>query len=172
MSGGTLVAGVGNIFLSDDAFGVEVVRRLSGQPMPDGVTVSDFGIRGIHLAYELLEGYDRLILIDAISRGGAPGTIYVLEPSDIKPTGRVADAHSMDPMAVFAYLASIGGKPVPTVIVGCEPASLEENMGLSEQVEGALDEAVAVVLGIVAERVAGASSPQHIHTPVNARSTT
>lgn len=162
---GTLVAGVGNIFLSDDAFGVEVVRRLADQPMPEGVTVSDFGIRGIHLAYELLEGYDRLILIDAISRGGKPGTIYVLEPSDIKPTGRVADAHSMDPMAVFAYLASIGGGPVPTVIVGCEPASLEENMGLSEPVEGALDEAVRVVLGIVAERVSGAPSPEPSFQP-------
>jgi len=162
---GTLVAGVGNIFLSDDAFGVEVVRRLAEHPMPEGVTVSDFGIRGIHLAYELLDGYDRLILIDAISRGGAPGTLYVLEPSDIKPTGRVADAHSMDPMAVFAYLASIGGEPVPTVIVGCEPASLEEAMGLSEPVDGAVDEAVAVVLGIVAETVAGASSAEVSSAP-------
>jgi hydrogenase maturation protease len=145
----TLVAGVGNIFLSDDAFGVEVVRRLAGQPIRGDVVVADFGIRGIHLAYELLEGYDRLILIDAISRGGRPGTIYVLRPDEVASTGVLPDAHGMEPMAVFAYLASIGGGPIPTMIVGCEPASLEENMGLSEPVEGALNEAVAVVLDLL-----------------------
>jgi hydrogenase maturation protease len=153
----TLVAGVGNIFMSDDAFGVEVVRRLADHPVPDEVTVTDFGIRGIHLAYELLEGYDRLILIDAISRGGPPGTLYVLRPDEITSNGKVMDAHSMDPMAVFAYLASIGGEPVPTLIVGCEPASLEDDMGLSEPVERALDEAVALVLGMVSTAGSSAS---------------
>jgi hydrogenase maturation protease len=154
----TLVAGVGNIFMSDDAFGVEVIRRLADHPVPDEVTVTDFGIRGIHLAYELLEGYDRLILIDAISRGGPPGTLYVLRPDEIASNGKVLDAHSMDPMAVFAYLASIGGEPVPTLIVGCEPASLADEMGLSEPVERALDEAVALVLGMVSTAGSGASS--------------
>lgn len=154
----TLVAGVGNIFLSDDAFGVEVVRRLSALPMPDGVTVSDFGIRGIHLAFELLEGYDRLILIDAISRGGRPGTIYVLRPDEVRSTGALPDAHGMEPMAVFAYLASIGGGPIPTVIVGCEPGTLAENMGLSEPVQGAIDEAVALVLDLLGDREGVASS--------------
>lgn len=152
----TLVAGVGNIFLSDDAFGVEVVRRLAGRPMPDGVTVADYGIRGIHLAYELLEGYDRLILIDAIARGGAPGTIYVLQPDDVPANGAVADAHGMQPRAVLAYLASIGGGPIPTLIVGCEPATIEENMGLSEPVEHAVDEAIAVVLGLIDDQAAAA----------------
>ena len=152
----TLVAGVGNIFLSDDAFGVEVVRRLAGHRVPDNVTVTDFGIRGIHLAYELLEGYDRLILIDAISRGGPPGTIYVLEPDEVGSKGAVADAHGMEPMAVFAYLASIGGGPIPTVIVGCEPATLDENMGLSDQVEKAVDKAVDVVLGLIGDHMTAA----------------
>lgn len=144
-----LVAGVGNIFLSDDGFGVEVVRRLAGHPMPAGVTVADYGIRGIHLAYELLEGYDRLILIDAISRGARPGTVEVLVPDDIPATGAIPDAHGMDPLAVFAYLASIGGDPVPTVIVGCEPATLEDNIGLSAPVAAAVDTAVSVVLELI-----------------------
>ncbi len=152
-----LVAGVGNIFLSDDGFGVEVVRRLAGHPMPEGVTVADYGIRGIHLAYELLEGYDRLILIDAISRGGRPGTIEVLVPDDVPATGAIPDAHGMDPLAVFAYLASIGGDPVPTLIVGCEPATLEENIGLSEPVEKAVDEAIGIVLNLIDEQTATAA---------------
>jgi hydrogenase maturation protease len=154
----TLVAGVGNIFLSDDAFGVEVVRHLTGHPVPADVTIADFGIRGIHLAYELLEGYDRLILIDAMSRGGRPGTIYLLRPDEVGSNGAVADAHGMDPIAVFAYLASIGGGPIPTVIVGCEPGTLDENMGLSEPVEHAVNEAVTVVLDLLANPVAMASS--------------
>jgi hydrogenase maturation protease len=144
-----LAAGVGDIFLSDDGFGVEVAHRLAERPVPDGVTVTDFGIRGIHLAYELLEGYDRLILIDAVSRGGEPGTLYVLEPDPAPPTGKLADAHGMHPSAVFSYLASIGGKPVPTVIVGCEPASLEEGIGLSESVAAAVDPAVDIVLRLI-----------------------
>ncbi len=152
-----LVAGVGNIFLSDDGFGVEVVRRLAGHPMPEGVTVADYGIRGIHLAYELLEGYDRLILIDAISRGGRPGTIEVLVPDDVPATGAMPDAHGMDPLAVFAYLASIGGDPVPTVIVGCEPATLEENIGLSEPVEKAVDEAIGIILNLIDEQTGTAA---------------
>jgi hydrogenase maturation protease len=149
-----LVAGVGNIFNGDDAFGVEVVRRLAARPMPEGVVVADFGIRGIHLAYELLEGYDRLILIDALPRGGAPGAIYVLEPDAVSSSGKVADAHGMQPLAVFDYLASIGGEPVPTVIVGCEPASTRDEMGLSAPVEAAIDDAIQVVVDLVADATA------------------
>lgn len=151
MSGGVLVAGIGNIFLGDDAFGVEVVRRLASQPIPDGVKVADFGIRGIHLAYELLDGYDRLILVDAIARGSEPGTIHVLQPSAIASSNRIPDAHGMEPLAVFDYLASIGGEPIPTVIVGCEPASMEDEMGLSPVVEASLEEAVRVVLDLIAD---------------------
>lgn len=151
---GTLVAGIGNIFMSDDAFGVEVVRRLAGRPMPDGVKVADFGIKGIHLAYELLDGYDRLILVDAIARNSPPGTIHVLEPSAIASSGRPPDAHGMEPLAVFDYLASIGGEPVPTVIVGCEPETIEDGMGLSPSVAAAVDEAVVVVLDLLADPAA------------------
>ncbi|GAC1663276.1 MAG: hydrogenase maturation protease [Candidatus Limnocylindrales bacterium] len=151
---GTLVAGIGNIFLSDDAFGCEVVRRLAGRPIPSGVKVADFGIKGIHLAYELLDGYDRLILIDAISRNSPPGTIHVLQPNAMARSGRLPDGHGMEPLAVFDYLASIGGEPVPTVIVGCEPESLDEGMGLSPTVEGAIDEAIVVVLDLLAEPAA------------------
>jgi hydrogenase maturation protease len=154
---GILVAGVGNIFLSDDAFGVEVVRRLASKPIPVGVTVSDFGIRGIHLAYELLEGYERLILIDAISRGGAPGTLYVLAPDEVAATGKPLDAHGMDPLAVFGYLASIGGRPIPTVILGCEPQTLDDDIGLSPLVERAVDEAVSVALGLINDAMEASS---------------
>ncbi len=151
---GILVAGIGNIFLSDDGFGVEVVRRLATREIPPGVTVSDFGIRGIHLAYELLEGYDRLILIDAISRGGSPGTIYVLQPDEVGSSGALPDAHGMEPLAVFGYLASIGGDPVPTLIVGCEPASLDDGIGLSEPVAAAVDKAADVVLSLLRDPTA------------------
>jgi hydrogenase maturation protease len=144
----TLVAGVGNIFLGDDAFGVEVAARLATVPVPEGVTVADFGIRGIHLAYELLEGYDRLILVDALPRGEPPGTVYVVEPDAVGPGGP-ADAHSMNPLSVFAHLAAIGGEPIPTVIVGCEPQSLDDEIGLSEPVRNAVDTAVNVVLELL-----------------------
>ncbi|MDQ3127841.1 MAG: hydrogenase maturation protease, partial [Chloroflexota bacterium] len=99
-------------------------------------------------------GYDRLILIDAIARDSQPGTIHVLQPSSIARSGRLPDAHSMEPLAVFDYLASIGGEPVPTVIVGCEPETIEEGMGLSPSVEAAVDEAVGVVLALIADRAA------------------
>ena len=148
-----LVAGIGNIFLSDDGFGVEVVRRLAGKDVPDGVKVADFGIRGIHLAYELLEGYEKLILVDALSRGDPPGTIYTLEPDDVAASGAIPDAHGMEPMAVFAYLASIGGSPVPTVILGCEPETLDEDIGLSPTVERAVDQAVSVALELIHDAV-------------------
>ena len=151
-----LVAGVGNIFLSDDAFGVEVVRRLAGRPIPQGVTVADFGIRGIHLAYELLEGYDRLILVDAVARGGEPGTIYVMESDELPATGAVADAHGMEPTAVFSYLASIGGRTPPTLVVGCEPASLDEDIGLSPTVALAVERGVDVVLSLLGDPVEAA----------------
>ena len=139
----TLVAGVGNIFLSDDAFGVEVVRRLATVPVPDDVTVADFGIRGHPPRLRAARG---LRPPDPRRRDVARrATRHGLRPRAGR--GRVdrrhrPDAHGMEPMAVFAYLASIGGGPIPTTIVGCEPASLDENMGLSEAVEGAVDEAV------------------------------
>lgn len=154
MSHGILVAGIGNIFLGDDGFGVEVVRRLASRPLPEGVRVADFGIRGVHLAFELLEHPDdTTILVDITPRGGEPGTVYLIEP-DLEAlaasgTG-AADAHSMTPDAVFALLRSLGGTPRRVWIVGCEPLSTEEEMGLTPPVEQAVDEAVALVLDVVA----------------------
>jgi hydrogenase maturation protease len=152
MSPGVLVAGIGNIFLGDDGFGVEVVRRLTSKPLPPGVRVADFGIRGLHLAFELLEHPDdTTILVDVTPRGGEPGTVYLIEP-DLEtlagPSGP-ADAHDMTPAAVFGLLRSLGGTPGRVLIVGCEPLSMEEEMGLSPPVEGAVDEAVALILDVL-----------------------
>lgn len=146
-----LVAGVGNVFLGDDGFGVEVVGRLAGEPMPEGVRVADFGIRGVHLAYELLDDYQVAILVDAVPRGGEPGTVYVVEP-DTAPAGgdhTLMDAHGMEPEAVLSMLRTLGGGDVKVLIVGCEPAEVEERIGLSELVAGSVDQAVAVVRELV-----------------------
>ena len=138
-----LVAGVGNVFFGDDGFGPEVARALE-IALPDGVKVEDFGIRGLHLAYELLNGYERAIVVDAVPRGGAPGTLYVIEPSDERPAD-APDAHRMDVQNVFAYLRVLGGDAPPVTIVGCEPATVEPGMGLSAPVARSIEPAVALV---------------------------
>jgi hydrogenase maturation protease len=147
----TLVAGIGNIFLGDDGFGVEVAARLSAEHLPDEVTVKDFGIRGIHLAYELLDGgYEMAILVDASQRGGAPGTVYLIEPDLETLSGSSpADAHAMNPEAVFAALRALGGTAGRVLIVGCEPASVEEGIGLSQPVAAAIQDAVELVRELV-----------------------
>lgn len=155
MSGGVLVAGVGNIFLGDDGFGVEVARRLAARQLPAGVRVEDFGIRGLHLAFELLNGYDALVLLDAMAVGESPGTVTVLEaelPSQ-SPTAAV-DAHTMSPDAVLATLAELGGSVAKVVVIGCEPAEVSPRIGLSEPLAGAVDRAVGVALE-VARSLAG-----------------
>jgi hydrogenase maturation protease len=149
-----LVAGVGNVFLGDDGFGVEVARRLAAEPQPAGVTVADFGIRGLHLAYELLDGYDTTILVDASPRGGSAGDLVLVEVAaeDLPPTptpdqlveqGAVLDAHGMTPAEVLALLRMLGGTPGRVLVLGCEPARVEEGMGLSEPVAAAVDTALA-----------------------------
>jgi hydrogenase maturation protease len=138
-----LVAGIGNIFLGDDGFGVEVARRLAGGLGPN-VVVEDFGIRGVHLALELVSGdYAGVILVDAVARGEAPGTLYAIEadPSDM-PDAAPVDAHSLTPSAVLAWVQRLGGRRGRVVVIGCEPASVEESMGLSEPVAAAVDHAV------------------------------
>jgi hydrogenase maturation protease len=149
-----LIAGVGNIFLGDDGFGVEVARRLAARELPERVRVADFGIRGVHLAYELLDpGYELTILADATPRGGDPGTVYLLAPDLDQLCGDgpdFADAHGMDPRAVFALLKTLGGTPGRVRIVGCEPARTEEEMGLSEPVAAAVEEAVKLILDLLA----------------------
>ncbi|MGH3252147.1 MAG: hydrogenase maturation protease [Trebonia sp.] len=153
VTGRTLVAGVGNVFLRDDAFGVEVVRLLETRPSQPGVEIRDFGIRGVHLAYDLLNGCDLFVLVDAAVRGNEPGTVTVLEvdPPDPGPgTGALIDAHGLTPDAVFSLLASLGGRPGRSLVVACEPADVSEGMGLSEPVRAALPHAVRAIGDILA----------------------
>ena len=145
-----LVAGVGNIFFSDDGFGVEVVRRLAKYPLPESVAVSDFGIRGLHLAFEIVSGYDLVILVDAVSRGGPPGTLYVLEP-DAAPLESHPDAHSMELRNVFAFVEQLGTSPPRMLIVGGEPQSTDPGMGLSQVAQSAVDRAIPLVRNLCTE---------------------
>ena len=152
-----LVAGIGNIFLGDDAFGVEVVRRLANLKLPQSVRVTDFGIRGFDLAYALQDGYETTILVDACPHGDAPGTLYVIEP-DLKvlddPEGPQAmvEAHAMNPVNVLHMARAMNIEVKNVLLVGCEPETLggeEGKMGLSAAVEAAVDDAVKLVESIV-----------------------
>ena len=161
-----LVAGIGNIFLGDDAFGVEVVRRLSRREIPDGVQVVDYGIRGFDLVYALMGEQDATILVDAMARGGKPGTLYTLEPDSNDAGEGVAasvaiETHGMNPMNVLAMVRAMGGEPRRVLVVGCEPKSLDPSeegeegemglLALSPEVESAVDEAVSMVESLVGE---------------------
>jgi|HubBroStandDraft_4_1064222.scaffolds.fasta_scaffold146784_2 hydrogenase maturation protease len=158
MTGRILVAGVGNVFLRDDAFGVEVVRLLAERPQPPGVQIRDYGIRGVHLVYELLDGYDLFVLVDAAPRGEAPGTVSVLEVELPSPEAQpVIDAHSLTPDAIFGLLSSLGGHSGRNLVVACEPAEVDAGMGLSDPVQEALPHAVRAVEEILAQAT-GASS--------------
>lgn len=147
----TLIAGVGNVFLGDDAFGVEVIDALPRASLPQGVVAVDFGIRGVHLAFELLKPYERLLIVDAVARGEAPGTIFLLAPEPGREAG-AADGHSMSLPHVFSSLLSMGGRLPRTLVLGCEPERLEEGIGLSPSVRAAVPVAVARILEIVREK--------------------
>src|SRR6476660_1580179 len=167
MSTSILVAGIGNIFLGDDAFGVEVVRRLSGRSLPDGVRVIDFGIRSYDLVYAFLDGYDVTILVDATQRGGEPGTLYTIEPDlealDEQPDQQI-DAHGMNPLAVLPLVKKMGGEFRRVILIGCEPGWLgdedEGGMGLSQPVEGAIEEAVNMVEALILRFAEGRNDPK------------
>jgi hydrogenase maturation protease len=149
-----LVAGIGNIFLGDDAFGVEVATRLAAESLPDGVRLVDIGTRSLHLAYELLETeYDLAILIDAVARGGAPGTLYVIEPEPAGNGGNgvPVDAHGVRPEHALTMLRTLGGRVESVRIVGCEPGRIGEEPGLSAPVAAAVPEAIRIVLRLVEE---------------------
>lgn len=161
-TGRTLVACLGNIFLSDDGFGVEVARRLTRYDLPDGVRVTDYGIRGMHLAYDLAEGFDSTILVDATQRGGQPGTVYLIEPEPAPPGTAPNDdtsammarmsllnAHGMQPDLVLSLAGTLGADAGRVLVVGCEPATLEEGIGLSAPVTAAVDDAVLMVTRLV-----------------------
>jgi hydrogenase maturation protease len=142
-----LVAGVGNIFLGDDGFGVEVARRLLETPLPREVRVEDFGVRALHLAYELLEPYDMVIIVDAMSRGSAPGTLYVMEPdeSGAPVPQEVPDGHGLHPSAVLRFARELGAPLGHVRIVACEPEQVDECEGLSPVVAQTVAEAVRIV---------------------------
>jgi hydrogenase maturation protease len=164
-----LIAGIGNIFLGDDAFGVEVAQRLASRKLPERVKVVDFGIRGFDLAYTLLDGFDVTILVDACPRGGAPGTLYVIEPDvnvsaeDGAEAGQATvDAHSMNPMNVIRMAKSMGGELKRILLVGCEPLTLgpeEGAMGLSEPVASMVEEAANRIESLV-ETIQRGESPE------------
>jgi hydrogenase maturation protease len=151
-----LVAGIGNIFLGDDAFGVEVVRRLGSRDLPQAVRVADFGIRGFDLAYALQDGYETTILVDACPHGEAPGTLYVIEP-DLKGledpgAPQAIEAHAMNPVSVLRMARAMNVEVKNVLVLGCEPETLggeEGQMGLSAPVEAAVEEAVKLVESLI-----------------------
>lgn len=148
-----LIAGVGNIFLGDDGFGVEVARRMALRELPERVRVCDFGIRGFDLAYALTDEHDAVILVDATRRGEPPGTLYALE---LEPDGQTAGAvetHGMDPANVLRLVAALGGRPRRVLLVGCEASAIdpetEDLTGLSAPVESSVEPAIELVLSLV-----------------------
>lgn len=161
-----LVAGIGNVLLGDDGFGVEVVRRLADMPLPAGVVVGDYGIRGMHLAYELLDGrFPTLVLVDALPLDEPPGTVAVLnvdpaDPGDLGDPGFV-DAHGMDPVTVLSLLRRLGGNLERVRVVGCRPAVVAERLGLSEVVRAAVEPAARLTLDLAAELIAASEETEH-----------
>ncbi len=150
-----LVAGIGNIFLGDDGFGVEVARRLASRPQLDGVEIADFGIRGWDLAYALMDGYDAVVLVDALPLGKAPGAVTLLEPdvANLSALGAI-NSHALNPVAVLSHVKQLGGELPKVLIVGCEPFDLGEEevgrMGLSDVVAAAVGPAVDMVESVTA----------------------
>jgi hydrogenase maturation protease len=158
-----LVGGIGNAWLKDDGFGGEVAKRLNEQELPAGVAVFDFGTGGLDLAYEMMRGYDGLVLVDISAQGGQPGTLYVMEPDEESVTtgiedGVLIDPHGMDPQTVLRFVKTISGWPGHVVVIACEPAQMEEmGFGLSDDVAGAVDRAVTLVLDTIADMKVSAS---------------
>ncbi|MGI8889969.1 MAG: hydrogenase maturation protease [Chthoniobacterales bacterium] len=160
-----LVAGIGNIFFGDDAFGCEVARQLSRRRLPEGVRVTDFGIRSYDLAYAIMDDYDATILVDASPQGNVPGTVYLIEP-DLKKLDELpveaVSAHSMNPVRVLQLVRSLGGTPGFLRVVGCEPAILENEegaMGLSEHVQAAVAPAIEMIESLIHEVLQRAPLP-------------
>jgi len=166
-----LIAGIGNTWQMDDGFGSEVARRLEARELPDGVAVIDFGTGGLDLAYQMMNGYDALLMIDISRQGGAPGTLYVMEvEEDDVPGGAVEDGdvlnpHGMDPETVLRFIKITGAWPGKVVIVACEPQTIEEmGMGLSDVVEEAVGRAVDLVLETAKELTTDAAYETSLDT--------
>jgi hydrogenase maturation protease len=165
MSRRILVAGIGNVFLGDDGFGVEVVRRLANRGLPEGVEVVDFGIRGMDLAYALQGDYEAVVFVDATPRGERPGTVYLIEPEIEEGGEAMLDTHGMDPVKVIKLSRALGARPTRTLVVGCEPQVVVSGeayddiiMELSEPVRAAVEEAVQLVESLVEEINEGVKS--------------
>jgi hydrogenase maturation protease len=160
-----LVAGIGNVFLGDDGFGVALATRLAERQLPAGTEVVDFGIRGMDLAWAMQEGYDAVLLLDATPRGEAPGTLYVIEP-DVDDVEPALETHAMDPATVLSLVRTLGGSPPRTLVVGCEPQVVpdpdaEQLLGeLSEPVRTALEEGERLVVSLLEELMA--TSPKEV----------
>jgi hydrogenase maturation protease len=156
-----LIAGVGNAWLRDDGFGSAVARRLSERDLPAGVSVMDAGTGGLDLAYEVMRGYDGLVIIDVSQQGGEPGTLYVMEPDEGAVPGGIEDGdvinpHAMDPQTVLRFVRSVGAWPGRVVVIACEPGEVQEmGWGLSDEVRVAVDRAVALVVQTVDELRSG-----------------
>ena len=152
-----LIAGIGNAWLQDDGFGGEVVRRLEGRELPEGTAVFDFGTGGLDLAYEVMRGYDALVLVDVSRQGGEPGTLYVMEAleEDVEAgieDGQIINPHAMDPQTVLRFVKTLGAWPGKLVVVACEPSRVEEmGLGLSEDVARAVDGAVDLLVKTVGD---------------------
>jgi len=160
MTARILVAGIGNIFLGDDGFGPEVMRHVVGQSVGADVHTVDYGIRGMHLAYDLLEEWHALVLVDALPNRGAPGVLHIFE-ADHQSLSATAglEAHNMDPAAVFATLNALGGTAPPTIVVGCEVENTEDGMGLSTPVAAAVPAAVAAINDVLADLAVRSPAP-------------
>ena len=170
-----LIAGIGNIFFGDDAFGVELAQQLNRRPVPEGVAVIDFGIRGIDLAYALLDDYAAAILLDATPRGGAPGTLYLIEPDADTLDGlglAGVETHNVDPVKVLATVKAFGGRPPSLWIVGCEPATFEARdnnvVSLSAPVKAALPQAIEMIETLVARILREVEAPSAAEASVEA----
>jgi hydrogenase maturation protease len=152
-----LVAGIGNMWLGDDGFGGEVVKRLEARELPKGTVVFDFGTGGLDLAYEVMRGYDALVLVDVTQQGGEPGTLYVMEALEEEveagiEDGQMLNPHAMDPQTVLRFVKTLGAWPGKVLVVACEPAEVAEmGFGLSEQVVRAVDGAVELVVETIGE---------------------
>ncbi|MGD9647606.1 MAG: hydrogenase maturation protease [Pirellulales bacterium] len=161
----TLIAGIGNIFLGDDAFGVEVIAALAKHELPESVRAVDFGIRGLDLTFALLDGYETVILVDALPRGGSAGQIYVVEAElddqapPLDPTAPLIEMHRLDPAKVLSLVVALGGRLGRLLVVGCEPEPLDEATdippGMSDAVRAAIPVAVDVILELVGQREGG-----------------
>jgi hydrogenase maturation protease len=152
-----LVAAVGNLWLGDDGFAGEVAKRLRARELPADLAVADFGTGGLDLAYEVMRGYEALVLVDTGRQGGEPGTLYLMEVDPDSIDGGIDDTtqidpHGMDPQTVLRFVKATGGWPGKVVVVACEPEQVEEvGIGLSAPVAAAVDGAVELVLEAVEE---------------------